>query len=77
MICVTEDIRKQINYTVACIHEFARKKSMSPQEAFFYLHKYKAIDFLRDHYEIEHTLSLDDAVEDMEIICQNNGGTIL
>jgi hypothetical protein len=71
---MTEAIRKQIDYTVACINEFARKKSIRPQEAFFYLHKYKGINFIREHYEIEHTLSLDDAVEDMEIICQNNGG---
>ena len=74
---MTETIRKQINYTVACVNEFARKKSMHSQNAFFYLHKYKGIDFIRENYEIEHTLSLDDAVEDMEIICQNNGGEIL
>jgi hypothetical protein len=74
---MVENIRKQINYTIACVNEFARKKSIPPQKAFFYLHKYKGIAFIREHYEIEHTLSLDDAIEDMEIICQNNGGEAL
>jgi len=74
---MSEDIRKQINYTVACVNEFARKKSIDPQKAFFYLLKYKGIDFIREHYEIEHTLSLDDTIEDLEIICQNNGGKVL
>ena len=38
--------------------------------------KIKAIAFLKDCYEIEHTSSFDDAVEDMERICANNGGVL-
>ncbi len=34
---MTETIRKQINYTIACVNEFARKKSIHSQDAFFYL----------------------------------------
>ena len=32
--------------------------------------------FLKEHYEVEHTLSLDDAVEDMMLICKQNGGRL-
>lgn len=70
-------LRKQIDYTVVCVNEFARKKSIHPRVAFLYLYHYKGIHFLKENYEIEHTLSLDDAIEDLDIICTNNGGTLI
>ncbi|MDP4147450.1 MAG: DUF3791 domain-containing protein [Bacillota bacterium] len=32
------------------------------------------IIFLLDNYEIEHTLSLDDTIEDMLLVSRNSGG---
>jgi hypothetical protein len=55
---------------------FTRKNALHPRTAFLYLYNHKGIEFLQEHYEIEHTLSLDDAVEDLEIICKNNGGEL-
>ena len=59
--------RKKINYTVACVSEFAKKYGLNLTESFQFLFQYKAIEF---------TLSLDDALEDMMTICQKNGGTL-
>ena len=73
---MSEQTRKQVNYTVACIHEFARRKRISQKDAFFYLHRYKGISFLNEFYDVEHTLSLDDAMEDLEAICRQNGGRL-
>ena len=73
---MSEQLKKQINYTVVCVNEFARKKSLHPRTAFLYLYNYKGMDFLAENYEIEHTLSIEDAVEDLEIICKNNGGDL-
>ncbi|MBR6027863.1 MAG: DUF3791 domain-containing protein [Clostridia bacterium] len=73
---MSEAMRKQVNYTVACIHEFARKKRMSQQDAFIYLDRYQGLSFLSDCYEIEHTLSMDDAMDDLELICRRNGGAL-
>lgn len=70
------ETRKRINYTVACVSEFAKRYGISPKEAFHFLYEYKAIEFLKEHYDIEHTLSFDDAVEDMMIVCRNNGGEL-
>ena len=70
------ELKKKINYTVACVSEFANKHEMTQQAAFQFLYEHKAIAFLKDCYEIEHTLSFDDAVEDMERICANNGGVL-
>ena len=71
-----EAVRKQINYMVVCVNEFARVKALHPRIAFQYLYGHKGIDFLKEHYEAEYTLSIEDAVEDLDIICKNNGGNL-
>jgi hypothetical protein len=63
-----------INYMVVCINEFASRFNMSSKEAFDYLDKFHGLSFLKENYEIEHTLSIDDAIDDMVLICQKNGG---
>lgn len=68
--------RKRINYTVACVGEFAERYGLGLKEAFSFLFEYKAIEFLKQNYEIEHTLSFDEALDDMMAICKKNGGAI-
>ncbi|MFT5872282.1 MAG: hypothetical protein ACI8WT_001212 [Clostridium sp.] len=65
-----------VNYMVVCVNEFADRLNINGKEAFNYLNQHKAINFLLDNYEIEHTLSIDDAVDDMVIVSNNNGGTM-
>jgi len=65
-----------INWLVVCVNEFAREYSLDVKTAFKYLYNFGGIDFLQEHYEIEHTLSFDETVEDLQIICRNNGGDI-
>jgi hypothetical protein len=67
---------KRIQYYVMCVSAFSGKKALSQRDAFNYLYKHKGIEFLVDCYEAEHTLSLDDAVDDLTLVCKNNGGTI-
>ena len=66
---------KMINWVIVCINEFARRRSISPKAAFQYLYTFGGIAFMKEHYEAEHCLSIDDAVEDLSIICMNNGGS--
>ncbi len=68
--------RKKTDYIVACVNEFARTKSISLKESYLYLHTFKGIQFLDEHYEIEHTLSFNDVIDDLSTICRNNEGTI-
>ena len=68
--------KKQIEYIVLCVGRFAEHYNLSLKDAFNFLFKYKGIEFLKEFYEIEHTLSLEDCVEDMLRICKNNGGSI-
>lgn len=71
---VMSELKKKINYTVACVNEFADRYQLSSKEAFGYLYDHKGIEFLKENYDIEHTLSFDDAVDDLTLICRNNGG---
>ena len=49
---------------------------MPNRESYNYLHRYKGLDFLLRNYDIEHTFSIDDAVDDITRICLRNGGTL-
>ncbi len=69
------NLKKKINYTVVCVNEFANRYNISSKEAFVYLYDYKGIEFIKENYDIEHTLSFNDAVDDLTLICRNNGGS--
>ena len=68
--------KKIIAYIVACISEFARATGLNTQEAFKYLSNHGGIDFLIEFYDIEHTLSFDEAVDDLKMVTQRSGGLI-
>ena len=66
----------QINWMVVCVNEFARYKALEVQAAFMYLYQFGGISFLTEHYEAEHTLSFEEAVEDLELICKKQVGNL-
>lgn len=71
---MSEHQRKIIEYLICCVGAFAQRYKVSNTQAFRYLKTFKGIDFLQKCYEAEHTLSVDDAVEDLTRICARNGG---
>lgn len=73
---MSEIQKKQINYSVVCVNEFAIRHSLKVKDAFQYLYKFGGIKFLKENYDIEHTLSIEDALDDLAIICRKNGGVI-
>lgn len=66
--------KKKIGFTVACINEFAQHYNLSIQEAFRYLFQFKGIAFIKENYEVEHTLDFETIIEDLGILCRKNGG---
>jgi hypothetical protein len=50
--------------------------TLPQKDAFNYLYANKGIEFLIECYDAEHTLSLDDAVEDLTMVCRNHGGNM-
>lgn len=73
---MTEQEKSIIKYIVICINEFAKQCKLTSKDAYLYLKKYKGIEFLRECYEAEHTVSLNDAIEDLKQVCRRNGGNI-
>lgn len=66
--------KRLIGFVVAVIHEFAKANNLTVREASNYLNRFRGLEFLTEHYEAEHLLSLEDSVEDLTHICYNNGG---
>lgn len=65
-----------IDYVMTSIIEFAKKYGLTIREASNYLNRFKGIDFLTEFYDVEHTLSFNDCVDDLTVVCQNNGGEV-
>lgn len=65
-----------IDYMITAIAEFARAHHLTTREASSYLRRFKGIDFLEEFYDVEHTLSLRDCVDDLTTVCHNNGGAL-
>lgn len=71
-----KEIFNRIEYVICCVGAFAKRFNLSNAQSYAYLRRYRAIDFLLDYYGAEHTLSIDDAVDDMQAICNREGGKI-
>ena len=41
-----------------------------------YLFQFKGIAFIKENYEVEHTLDFGTIVEDLGILCRKNGGAL-
>lgn len=70
------ELKNRIEYIVVCVSEFARRFMLTNQQAYAYLRRFAGIEFLNDCYEIEHTQSIDSAVDDLQVICCKNGGRL-
>ena len=66
--------RRIVDYMVVCVNDYADRHGLSRADSFDYLLRNKGLDFLEDCYEAEHTLSLDDALDDLDAICKRNEG---
>lgn len=71
-----KDILNRIEYVVCCVGAFAERFNLTNAQAYAYLRRFTGIDFLLDCYAAEHTLSIDDAVDDLVYVCMQKGGRI-
>lgn len=63
----------KIPYINAVIRAFAKRFSLDLQSSFHYLWNFNGIKFLNDYYDIEHLLSIDDAVDDLIVLYLSSG----
>ena len=73
---LNERTKRKIGFTVACVNEFANKHNLSVKEAFQYLFQFKGIAFIKENYDVEHTLDFETVLEDLGILSKKNGGTL-
>ena len=74
---MSQEIQNKAEYIVIFISEFARRFGLSVVQAYRYLNRYKAIDFLDEHYNVAHTQSFEDMVQNMAGYCQRHGGALV
>jgi hypothetical protein len=70
------DKKKLVEFIVAAVADFARKKQIPVKDAFLYLHAYKGMTYLCEFYEVEHTLPPAMTAEALSEICRRNGGML-
>lgn len=70
-------IEDKIAFIIAVVSEFAAAFSLNSQQAYRYLDRFKGIDFVDKFYNVEHTLSFNDVVQDLAIYCRKNGGGLV
>lgn len=68
------ELNNRIEYMVTCIGDFAAQHAMTPADAYAFLEKYHGLSFLTNCYDVEHTQSIQTAVNDMAEVCIRNGG---
>ena len=75
-VVLMSEQKRKIGFTVACVNEFAARHKLSAKEAFQYLFQFKGIAFIKENYDVEHTLDFDTILDDLRILCKKNGGTL-
>lgn len=67
----------QIHYTNLCVRKFAESKGMTLDAAFTYLLTYGGMKYLVEFYDVEHTLPIDDTIDELTLTCKAAGGTVV
>jgi len=55
------------------VGDFAARHAMTPAYAFSFLEKNGGLSFLSDCYDVEHTQSIETAVDDLTEVCRRHG----
>lgn len=66
----------EIPFINACIRTTAKRLGIQAEEAFQYLKQFLGLQYLIEFYDTIHLQSIDDAVDEMLIMCQKHGGTL-
>ena len=71
------DVKNKVEYIIAVISEFAAAHSLNTLQAYRYLERFKGLDFVSRFYNVEHTLSFEDVIEDLTAYCHRKGGALV
>ena len=66
----------KIEYLVLLVAEFAARSNVSESTAYRYLSLYGALTLCNKHYNVMHTLSVDENIQTLLEYCQRRGGNL-
>ena len=66
----------KIEYLVLLVAEFAARSRVSEAIAYRYLTQYGALALCNKHYNVMHTLSVDENIQTLREYCQRRGGNL-
>ena len=69
--------KNRVEYIIAIISDFAQTHSLTTIQAYRYLERFKGLDFIDRFYEVNHTLSFEDMIEDLTSYCHQKGGALV
>lgn len=73
---MASSILDKIEYIVLLVAQFATRLSITESQAYDYLKKHDALALCDKHYNIMHTLSVDDNIETLTAYCRMKGGKL-
>ena len=66
----------KIEYLILLVSEFASHNNVSEVQAYHYLSQYGALALCDKHYNIMHTLSVEENMQTLQSYCRRKGGTL-
>ena len=76
-MATSKNDRFRIPYINMIIRAFGEHFQLSVQQACSYLYRCKGIHYLVDHYDVEHTLPVEDTIEALASVCRRGCGFYL
>lgn len=75
-IGMSKSVIDKIEYLILLVSEFAARSHVSESQAYNYLRQYGAMALCERHYNIMHTLSMEDNMQTIQAYCQRKGGAL-
>lgn len=73
---MSKKLLDKVEYLILLIAEFAVRCKVTEAKAYRYLNQYGALALCDKHYDIMHTLSVEENVETLQSYCRRKGGTL-
>ena len=73
---MSKQVMDRIEYLVLLVAEFAARCKVSEAMAYRYLNQYGALALCDKHYNVMHTLSVEENVQTLREYCQRRGGNL-
>ena len=75
-LLMSKQVMDRIEYLVLLVAEFAAHNRVSEAKAYRYLNQYGALALCDKHYNVMHTLSVEENIQTLREYCQRRGGNL-